>query len=169
MTRGYRPQHRWGKKEDKLTNKKSQVQHETQITIKVTSEWARWRLKSPASRFLLNRLFRHTLTKTLKLRVTGLCVGNSPVTGEFPAYRASNAETVFIWWLHHCNLHDYNELRTVNQNFRLTERKWNESNLRWFIRFPDQYYHPAWHGYIIFSILFQMWNWVSSALPSIYF
>ena len=26
-----------------------------------------------------------------------LC-GNSPVTGEFPAKRASNAENVFIWW-----------------------------------------------------------------------
>ena len=30
--------------------------------------------------------------KTSKLRVTGLCEGNSPVTGEFPAQRASNLE-----------------------------------------------------------------------------
>ena len=36
-----------------------------------------------------------------KLRVTGLCEGNSPVTGEFPSQRASNAENVFIWWRHH--------------------------------------------------------------------
>ena len=41
-----------------------------------------------------------------KLRVTGLCVGNSPVTGEFPALRASNAENVSIWWRHH-GLHDH--------------------------------------------------------------
>ena len=27
-----------------------------------------------------------------QLRATGLCEGNSPVTGEFPAQRASNAE-----------------------------------------------------------------------------
>ena len=27
--------------------------------------------------------------------------GNSPVTGEFPVQRASNAENVSIWWLHH--------------------------------------------------------------------
>ena len=27
--------------------------------------------------------------------------GNSPVTSEFPAQRASNAENVFIWSLHH--------------------------------------------------------------------
>ena len=33
--------------------------------------------------------------------VTGLCVGNSPVTGEFPTQRASNAESVSIWWRHH--------------------------------------------------------------------
>ena len=32
--------------------------------------------------------------KTPKLRVTGLCVGNSPGTGEFPAQMASNAENV---------------------------------------------------------------------------
>ena len=34
--------------------------------------------------------------KTLKLRVTGLCAGNSPVTGEFPVQMASNAENVSI-------------------------------------------------------------------------
>ena len=28
----------------------------------------------------------------IKENVTGLCEGNSPVTGEFPAQRASNAE-----------------------------------------------------------------------------
>ena len=38
--------------------------------------------------------------KTSELRVTGLCVGNSPETGEFPAQMASNAENVSIWWRH---------------------------------------------------------------------
>ena len=33
-------------------------------------------------------------------RVSGLCAGNSPVTGDFPAQRASNAENVSIWWRH---------------------------------------------------------------------
>ena len=47
-------------------------------------QWARWHLKSPAWRLLLNRLFGRRSKKTSKLRVTGLCVGNSPVTGEFP-------------------------------------------------------------------------------------
>ena len=39
--------------------------------------------------------------KTSKFRVTGRCQGNSPVTGEFPAQRASNAENVSIWWRNH--------------------------------------------------------------------
>ena len=39
--------------------------------------------------------------KTSKLCVTGLCEGNSPVTGEFPAQRSSNEENFSIWWLHH--------------------------------------------------------------------
>ena len=50
---------------------------------------------------LHNRLFRWRSKKTSKLRVTGLCVGNSPVTDEFPAQKASNAENVSIWWRHH--------------------------------------------------------------------
>ena len=50
---------------------------------------------------LLNGLFRRRSKKTSKLRVTDLCVGNSPVTGEFPAQRSSNAENVSIWWRHH--------------------------------------------------------------------
>ena len=41
--------------------------------------------------------------KTWKLRVTGLCEGNSPVTqtGEFSAQMFSDAENVSIWWRHH--------------------------------------------------------------------
>ena len=50
---------------------------------------------------LLNRLFRRRSKKTSKLHITGICEGNSPVTGEFPAQRASNAENVSIWWRHH--------------------------------------------------------------------
>ena len=45
---------------------------------------------------LLNRLFRRRSKKTSKLRVTGLCVGNSSGTGEFPAQMASNTENVSI-------------------------------------------------------------------------
>ena len=50
---------------------------------------------------LLNRLSRRRSKKTSKLCVTGLCAGNSPGTGEFPAQMAINAENVSIWWRHH--------------------------------------------------------------------
>ena len=50
---------------------------------------------------LLNRLSMHRSRQTSKLRVTCLCAGNSPVTGEFPAPRASNPENISIWWRHH--------------------------------------------------------------------
>ena len=52
---------------------------------------------------LFNRLFGRRSKKTPKPRVTGLCAGNSPGTGEFPAQMASNAETVSIWWRHHAH------------------------------------------------------------------
>ena len=42
-------------------------------------------------------LFRHRSKKTSKLRVTGLCEGNSPGTSEFPA------QNVSIWWRHHAS------------------------------------------------------------------
>ena len=50
---------------------------------------------------LPNRLFRRRSKKISKLRVTGICAGNSPGTGEFPAQMASYAENVSIWWRHH--------------------------------------------------------------------
>ena len=51
----------------------------TSLTIVYSAIYSRRRSQSPT-----------------KLRVTGLCEGNSPVTGEFPAQRASNAENVSI-------------------------------------------------------------------------
>ena len=53
---------------------------------------------------LLNRLFRRKPKK--QFRVTGLCEGNTPVTGEFPAQKASNAENASIWWRDHADIED---------------------------------------------------------------
>ena len=50
---------------------------------------------------LLNHSFRGRSNKSSKLRVTGPCAGNSPVTGEFSAQIASNPENISIWWRHH--------------------------------------------------------------------
>ena len=58
---------------------------------------------------LFNRLFRRRSKKIKedqrKLRATGICEVNSPVTVEFPAHRASNAENVSIWWRHYASGH----------------------------------------------------------------
>ena len=43
---------------------------------------------------LLSFLFWRKSKEASKLRVTGLCAGNSPVTREFPAQMASNADNV---------------------------------------------------------------------------
>ena len=50
---------------------------------------------------LFNPFIRRRSNETSKLRVTDLCEGNSPVTGEFPSQSASNAENASIWWRHH--------------------------------------------------------------------
>ena len=55
----------------------------------------------PTHDCLFNRLFRRRSKKKSKLRVTGFYEGNSPVTREFSAQRASNRENASIWWRHH--------------------------------------------------------------------
>ena len=47
---------------------------------------------------------RRRSKKTSKLLVTGLCAGNSLVTGESPAQRASNGENVSSWWRHQASV-----------------------------------------------------------------
>ena len=55
-------------------------------------------------------LINHLFGCRSKLRATGLCARNSPVTGEFLPQKASNAEFFSIWWHHHdlCHLNDAN-------------------------------------------------------------
>ena len=64
---------------------------------------------------LLNRLFRSRSKRTSRLRVTGPCAWNSPVTGEFPAQMASNADNVSIWWRHHAwpNIHSPSRCQNI--------------------------------------------------------
>ena len=53
--------------------------------------------------YLLIRLFRRRSKQTSKVRVTGLCEGNSAGTGEFPAQMASQRGKCFhlmtSWWV----------------------------------------------------------------------
>ena len=73
--------------------------------MRVTLQWRHNELDGVSNQqphdCLLNCLFGCRSKKTSKLRVTGACAGNSPVTGEFPAQMASYAENVSIWWRHH--------------------------------------------------------------------
>ena len=85
---------------------------------------------------LLYRLFRRKSTKTSKLPVTGLCEGNSTVTGEFPAQRTSNAENVSIWWRHHVTHpnHCVKNLRWplttfIPRSILTHDRIWKQTNL----------------------------------------
>ena len=71
------------------------------IHIETTFQWRHSDPDGVPNHCLLNRLFRQRWKKTSKHRATGFCAGNSPVTGEFPAQRASNAENDSIWWRHH--------------------------------------------------------------------
>ena len=50
---------------------------------------------------LFNRIFRRRSKKTSKIRVTGICAGNSARTGGFPAQMASKVENFPISWRHH--------------------------------------------------------------------
>ena len=64
--------------------------------------------------YLPNRLFGRRSKRTSKLRVTGLNKGNPPMTGEFPAKRASIAENVSIWWRPHENALGFGKLFITN-------------------------------------------------------
>ena len=48
-----------------------------------------------------SRWFGRRSQKTSKLRLPGLCAGNSSGPGEFSVQMASNAENASIWWRHH--------------------------------------------------------------------
>ena len=72
--------------------------------ITVTSLWTWWRLKSPASGLFTQLFIQAQIKENINApRHWPLC-RNSPVTGEIPAERASNAENVLIWWRHHGTL-----------------------------------------------------------------
>ena len=69
--------------------------------ITMTSQWARWRLKSPALGLFTELFIQMQIKENTKApRHWPLC-GEFTGTGEFPAQKASNAENVSIWWRHH--------------------------------------------------------------------
>ena len=62
----------------------------------------RWRLKSPASPSFTQPFIQAQIKENIKApRHWPFFVGNSPVTGDFPAQMVNNAGNVLIWWRHH--------------------------------------------------------------------
>ena len=78
--------------------------HHCSVIITMTSKWAWWRLKSPASRLFAQPFIQARIKGNIK------APRHWPLCGEFtgdrwiPRTGASNAENVSIWWRHHdCN------------------------------------------------------------------
>ena len=68
---------------------------------------------------LLNRLFWRRSKKTSKLHVTGLCAGNSQVTGEFPA-QSPVTQKMFpfddvIMWTKYCRFRGRTEAEAITR------------------------------------------------------
>ena len=89
---------------------------------------------------LLNRLFRRKSKKTSKLHLTGLCEGNTSVTGEFPGQKASSAENFSIWWCHHATeiISSYGSSRKppwVKRNWNFQCYAYDYTSLIWVIGF----------------------------------
>ena len=85
--------------------------HNHASAITMTTEWGRWRLKSPAPPLFAQVLVQSQIIGNI-IAPRQWPLWNSPVTGEFPAQCgeftgefpaqwASNAENVSIWWRHH--------------------------------------------------------------------
>ena len=94
---------------------------------------------------LLNRLSKEQIIKkTSKLRVIGLCEGNSSVTVEFPAQMASNAENVSKWWRHLVqNYSTTNTLLCVNFILLIGTEWWTCASVNYAIIGSDNGLSPG--------------------------
>ena len=98
---------------------------------------------------LLNRLFRLRSKKISKLRVTGICQGNTPVTVEFPWQRTSNAENVSILWR---NLrHDYLERFTSSILRSTGDIECDISDKQWLLYLKNL--QSLWWSWVIWFLI----------------
>ena len=88
--------------------------------------WTPYSLQSPFIRLFVQLLMRTHIRETSKTALLALCVGNSPMTCEFPAQRASNAENASIWLRHYDKYRRTCELYSrVAQTSRLKPRRFS--------------------------------------------
>ena len=102
--------------------------------------------------------FRRISKKTSKLCGTGLCEGNSPVTGDFHAQRTSDAENVSIWWRHH-------EKRASSQTYQSNHTYASIPSCTALLFYP--YRHTAVQGKLRSGHNWlQCWPWMSNCLQT---
>ena len=85
---------------------------------------------------LFNHILKVLIKENIKAPRPWLCAENSPVTGEFPAQRASNAENVSIWWRHHVHKIAYCVWFHLQHrlSFIFSTCRWQRPSI-WFIAF----------------------------------
>ena len=114
--------------------------------IAVTSQWAPWRLTSLAYRLFTQPKFRHIPKKTSKLRVTGLCEGNTGVMDsphKRPATRKMIPFDDVIMWLCKAlssNANIFGSEGSINwngQNYKRIEARKMATILLFQIEFPE--------------------------------
>ena len=131
---GKRSHHQWNHhKEHRIYNCAVITSSTKCKIITVTSWWPRWRLKSPASPLFTQPFIQMQIKKThqIKLHVTGLCAGNSRVTGEFPAQMVSNAGKMFPF--------DYVIMSVHMEDILTFKHIINDSNLDIILYYEFQY------------------------------
>ena len=107
-------------------------------------------------------LSKHRSKKIPKLRVTGLCGENPPVTGGFPSQGASNAENVSIWWRHHGVMGSwilaiqFQTVRSVSQQrkpphptllYALTQCSWGDVAIFWICELKHFKVTDSWNNF----------------------
>ena len=73
------------------------------VTIKMTSQWLRWRLKSQASRLLTQPFVQAQIKENIKVPPHWSLWGGFTRERWIPAQRVSNA---FVWWCHQDPTHN---------------------------------------------------------------
>ena len=93
---------------------------------------------------LLNRLFMRKSKKTPKIRYTGLCEGNPPVTGGFPSQRTNNAEKSFRLMTSSC----WRNLRCFTGSCHASDK----TSPKW------RHFHFSWWPVTVFSSYFYLYD-----------
>ena len=113
------------------------------VFIGVTSRYGRWRLKLPASLFFYSTRCSGVYERK---HVTVFCAGWPPPPPP-PPQRASNAESVSIWWRHHMNT-----------------KRWCNKIFMFFFKNVVHMSIPVWWALLCVgsTSVVHMWWWVSN-------